>query len=301
MSCKVKNEYYLAVARLDYAIRMLRISDNDKHTLSYADVTAATTTLRSLVLDGDVKPLPVHEFHKLRAQADATRRSAKLSPPAKPTITKRKAVKMPPVINLTSIDLTSMRHEVDKHATASSDATQQRFDDVLALQHMAKLISHPRCVATTGSGAQCRFHSKAGDGVALCSIHRAQMETAQAATARAASDFATSMMLQADLAPLEPLVSTHARCTHDARTIHERFNHDSRFTSSPHRLRIVSESSPHRHRIVFASSSHRISWPHPAWNVRLSWPQRLAVHRPSQVVATGDAAMHVSDGGFEEH
>jgi hypothetical protein len=218
MSCQ---EHYPAVARLEYAIRMLRVSDSTKHTLSYADVGAATSTLQSLVLDGDVKPLPVHEFHKLRAQADATRRSAKLSPPAKPTIVKRKAVKMPAFIDLTSIDLASMRHEVDKHSTASSDATQQRFDDVVALHHMAKLLSNPRCVATTGSGAQCRFRSKAGDGVALCSIHRAQMETAQAATARAARDFATNMLLQADLAPLEPLVSTHAR------SMHARFNHDA--------------------------------------------------------------------------
>jgi hypothetical protein len=203
MSSKV--DYYPAVARLEYAIRMLRVSDSTMHTLSYANVDAATATLQTLVLDDDIKPLHVHEFHRLRAQADATRRSAKLSPPAKPTIVKRKPVKMPPVINLASIDLTGMRHEVDKHCFASNDATQQRYDDVLALHSMAKLLSNPRCVATTANGAPCRFHGK--DGVALCGKHRAQMEKAEAATDRAARDFATNMMLQADLAPLEPLVS----------------------------------------------------------------------------------------------
>jgi hypothetical protein len=218
MSCKLV--HYPAVARLEYAIRMLRVSDTVKHTLSYANVGAATATLQSLVLDDDVKPLLVRDFHKLRTQADATRRSAKLSPPVKPTITKRKPVMMPAVIKLSSIDLTAMRHEVDKHCYASSDATQQRYDDVTALLNMSKLLSNPRCVATTASGAQCRFHNKLSDGVALCSIHRAQMETAEAATARAARNFADNMQMQADLAPLEPLVS--ARLSIDRRTIDAR-------------------------------------------------------------------------------
>jgi hypothetical protein len=220
-----------AVLRLARQLRALNMNDDTIAELTNEPLPKAVAVFTAL----EDCPMSVDSFTTLRQDADyALARHRHMFPVTPPRSTiqpvARAPIKLAPkVVAARPLQLAAILREVNLHKEAIAEATAQRSYDAFQLAEIAASTKVVACKAKTKSGADCKLHSHAGDGVPLCSTHRKQMMLAEAAGHADGTTFMENVTNLASEAVLPPPweVCAHScthccthYCTHFAPTLH---------------------------------------------------------------------------------